>query len=417
MPLPKVVRVQQKFDATHIPDLPGKIVAEIKRLELSGRIRPGNTVAITAGSRGVANIATIIRAVADELKRLGTQPFIIPAMGSHGGGTAEGQRTVLEHYGINESTMGVPIRATMETIQIGETPRGIPVFMDKHAFDADHIVLVNRIKPHTDFDGEIESGLCKMMAIDLGKHTGAIHYHRANIKYGYYDVITSVSRVVLEKSRILFGLGVVENAYDQTSLVAGILPGDIAGEEKKLLRIAKANLARIPFDRGDVLVVDEMGKNISGAGMDTNVIGRTASQRDRAPMKPFFTRIVVRDLSDESYGNAVGIGLADIVTRRLVNKIDFKPTYINAVTSTNIEAARIPVTLETDREALETAFSTCGNSEEACRLVWIRNTLKLDQFIATESLLDEIHELPNLTVLERLGELPFDREGNLADLL
>jgi hypothetical protein len=160
-----------------------------------------------------------------------------------------------------------------------------------------------------------------------------------------------------------------------------------------------------------------MGKNISGAGMDTNVIGRTASQRDRAPMKPFFTRIVVRDLSDESYGNAVGIGLADIVTRRLVNKIDFKPTYINAVTSTNIEAARIPVTLETDREALETAFSTCGNSEEACRLVWIRNTLKLDQFIATESLLDEIHELPNLTVLERLGELPFDREGNLADLL
>jgi len=417
MPLPKVVRVQQKFDATHIPDLPGKIVAEIKRLELSGRIRPGNTVAITAGSRGVANIATIIRAVADELKRLGTQPFIIPAMGSHGGGTAEGQRTVLEHYGINESTMGVPIRATMETIQIGETPQGIPVFMDKHAFDADHIVLVNRIKPHTDFDGEIESGLCKMMAIGLGKHTGAIHYHRANIKYGYYDVITSVSRVVLEKSRILFGLGVVENAYDQTSLVAGILAGDIAGEEKKLLRIAKANLARIPFDRGDVLVVDEMGKNISGAGMDTNVIGRTASQRDRAPMKPFFTRIVVRDLSDESYGNAVGIGLADIVTRRLVNKIDFKPTYINAVTSTNIEAARIPVTLETDREALETAFSTCGNSEEACRLVWIRNTLKLDQFIATESLLDEIHELPNLTVLERLGELPFDREGNLADLL
>jgi hypothetical protein len=191
----------------------------------------------------------------------------------------------------------------------------------------------------------------------------------------------------------------------------------IENSEKRLLALAKTSLARIPFDQGDVLVVDEMGKNISGAGMDTNVIGRNVSQRERAPVKPWFTRIFVRDLSKESYGNAVGIGLADLVSRRLVDKIDFKPTYINAITSTNIEAARVPVTFDTDREAMETAFSTCGNSVEACRMVWIKNTLKLDQFIATEALLDEIGSKPHLKVLERLGELPFDRTGNLPALL
>jgi hypothetical protein len=417
MPLPKVVRVQQNFDASHVADIPKRIAGEVGKLELAGRLRAGQTVAVTAGSRGVANIAMIIKGVVDELKLRGAKPFIVPAMGSHGGGTAEGQEAVLQHYGINETTMGVPIRATMETTQIGVSPQGIPVFLDNYALEADHIVVVNRIKPHTDFDGDIESGLCKMMAIGLGKHTGAIHYHRANINYGYYTVITDVARVVRQNSRILFGLGIVENAYDQTAIIEAMLTQDIEVNEKRLLQIAKSNLARIPFDHGDVLVIDEMGKNISGAGMDTNVIGRNVSQRERAPTKPFFTRIVVRDLSDESYGNAVGIGLADIVTRRLVNKIDYKPTYINAVTSTNVEAARIPVTFDTDREALETAFSTCGTGLEDCRLIWIKNTLRLDEFIATEALLEEIHSKSNLKVLEQIGELPFDRQGNLAALL
>jgi hypothetical protein len=417
MSLPKVLRVQQNFDDSHIIDIPTRVAEEVEKLNLSGKLRPGQSVAITAGSRGVANIGVILKALAQELKRLGAKPFIVPAMGSHGGGTADGQRSVLEHYNITESAMGVPIRATMETTQIGETVQGIPVLLDNYALEADHIVVVNRIKPHTDFDGDIESGLCKMMAIGLGKHTGAIHYHRANIKYGYYTVITSVAKVVRERCRILFGLGVVENAYDQTAIIEAIMNSDIETSERRLLSIAKSNLARIPFDQGDVLVIDEMGKNISGAGMDTNVIGRNVSQRERAPTKPFFTRIVVRDLSEESYGNAVGIGLADIVTRRLVNKIDFKPTYINAITSTNVEAARIPVAFDTDREALDTAFSTCGSSPEASRLIWIKNTLKLDQFIATEALLDEIRSKPHLKVTEQLGELPFNEQGNLPDLL
>ena len=417
MSLPKVVRVQQNFDASHITDIPKTVSQQIGKLGLQGRLKPGQTVAITGGSRGVANIAVILRSIVDELRKLDVRPFIIPAMGSHGGGTAEGQRLVLEHYGITEASMGVPIRATMETTQVGETPQGIPVFLDNYALEADHVVVVNRVKPHTDFDGDIESGLCKMMAIGLGKHTGAIHYHRANIKHGYYTVITNVSRVVRANCKILFGLGIVENAYDETAVIEAMLTPEIENSERRLLAIAKSSLARIPFDQGDVLVVDEMGKNISGAGMDTNVIGRNVSQRERGPIKPWFTRIFVRDLTEESNGNAVGIGLADLVSRRLVNKIDYSPTYINAITSTNVEAARVPVTFDTDREAMETAFSTCGNSLEACRMIWIKNTLKLDQFIATEALLDEIGSKPHLKVLEQLGELSFDGKGNLPELL
>jgi len=417
MSFPKVVRVQQNFDATCITDIPATVAEQIDKLGLQGRLKPGQTVAITGGSRGVANIAVIIRSVVNELRKLGVRPFIIPAMGSHGGGTAEGQKLVLEHYGITEASMGAPIRATMETTQVGETPQGIPVFLDNYALEADHVVVVNRVKPHTDFDGDIESGLCKMMAIGLGKHTGAIQYHRANIKHGYYAVITNVARVVRANCKILFGLGIVENAYDETAVIEAMLTPEIENSERRLLTLAKTSLARLPFDQGDVLVIDEMGKNISGAGMDTNVIGRNVSQRERGPIKPWFTRIFVRDLSKESYGNATGIGLADLVSRRLVDKIDFKPTYINAITSTNVEAARIPVTFETDREAMDTAFSTCGNSVEACRMIWIKNTLKLDQFIATEALLDEIESKPHLKVLEQLGELSFDGKGNLPALL
>ena len=418
MRFPRVLKVRQSFDTAHITNIPGQVAEEMTRLGIESRIKSGDTVAVTAGSRGVANIALIIKSVVQELQRRGAHPYVIPAMGSHGGATGEGQRAVLEYYGITESSMGVPIKATMETTLVGETRQGIPVFVDNNALLADHIAVVNRIKPHTDFDGDIESGLTKMMAIGLGKHTGAMHYHRANIKYGYYSVITNVAAVVKQKCKILFGLGVVENAYEQTALIEGILPAEIETREKRLLQIAKSSLARIPFDQGDVLVVDEMGKNISGAGMDTNVIGRTVSQRERSPLKPSFTRIFVRDLSQETHGNAVGVGLADLVTRRLVEKIDYKPTYINAITSTNVEAARIPVTFDTDREALETAILTSGASNaQACRMVWVKNTLKLDQFIASEALLGEIESKENLKILEDLGELSFTEHGNLTNLL
>jgi hypothetical protein len=417
MGFPKVVRVRQRFHSTRVADIPARVAREVGRLDLSG-LKPGDSVAITAGSRGVANIATIIRSLAEELKKRGARPFIVPAMGSHGGGTAEGQRSVLAHYGITEASMGVPIRATMETLPIGEIPEGTPVVLDRNALEADHIAVVNRIKPHTDFDAEIESGLTKMLAIGLGKHRGAIRYHRANNRYGYYRVLTRVAEVVRKRCSILLGLGIVENGYEQTGVIEAMTSDGLFEGEKRLLKVAKSWLARIPFDRGDVLVVDEMGKNVSGTGMDTNVIGRRAGSGQPFAGSPSFSRIVVRDLTPESYGNAIGVGMADVVTRRLVDKIDTRPTYVNAVTSTNLESVRIPVTMDSDREALETAISTSSApSGEDCRMIWIRNTLKLDRFVASEALLDEVEGNGDLQVVERLGDLDFDAQGNLKDQL
>ena len=418
MAFPRVFRVRQRFHSTRVEDIPVRVAREVARLDLSGRLKPGDSVAITSGSRGVANIAAITRSLAEELKKRGARPFIVPAMGSHGGGTAAGQRGVLERYGITEAAMGVPIRATMQTLPIGETPEGIPVVLDRNVLEADHIAVVNRIKPHTDFDAEIESGLTKMLAIGLGKHQGAIRYHRANKRYGYYRVLTGVAEVVRRRCSILLALGIVENGYDQTGMIEAMTSAELFDVEKRLLKVAKSWLARIPFDRGDLLLVDEMGKNVSGTGMDTNVIGRRAGAGEPFAGAPRFSRIVVRDLTPESYGNAIGVGMADVVTRRLVDKIDTRPTYVNALTSTNLESVRIPVTVDSDREALETGISTSGaSSGEDCRMVWIRNTLKLDRFVASEALLDEVERHRDLQVLEHLGELDFDGRGNLKNLL
>lgn len=418
MAFPRMFRVRQRFQSTRVEDIPARVAAELARLDLSGRLKPGDSVAITAGSRGVANIAAITRSLAAELETRGARPFIVPAMGSHGGGTAAGQRGVLERYGITESSMGVPIRATMETLPIGETPEGVPVVLDRNALEADHIAVVNRIKPHTDFDAEIESGLTKMLAIGLGKHQGAIRYHRANKRHGYFRVLTGVAEVVRRRCSILLGLGIVENGYDQTGVIEAMASDELFEVEKRLLKTAKSWLARIPFDRGDLLLVDEMGKNVSGTGMDTNVIGRRAGSGKPFAGAPRFSRIVVRDLTPESYGNAIGVGMADVVTRRLVDKIDTRPTYVNAMTSTNLESVRIPVTMDSDREALETAISTSGaSSAKDCRMVWIRNTLKLDRFLASEALLEEVERDRELQVLENLGELEFDAQGNLKDRL
>ncbi len=416
MGFPKVVPVRQRFHSTRVADIPDRVAREVGRLDLSGRLKPGDSVAITAGSRGVANIAAITRSLAEEFKKRGARPFIVPAMGSHGGGTAEGQRGVLERYGITEASMGVPVRATMETLPIGESPEGVPVVLDRNALEADHIAVVNRIKPHTDFDAEIESGLTKMLAIGLGKHQGAIRYHRANKRHGYYRVLTGVAEVVRRRCSILLGLGIVENGYDQTGAIEAMTSDELFEVEKRLLKVAKSWLARIPFDRGDLLLVDEMGKNVSGTGMDTNVIGRRAGSGKPFAGAPRFSRIVVRDLTPESYGNAIGVGMADVVTRRLVDKIDTRPTYVNALTSTNLESVRIPVTVDSDREALETAISTSGApSGEDCRMVWIRNTLKLDRFVASEALLEEVEANRELQVLGNPGELDFDAQGNLKD--
>jgi len=413
MPYPKMVRIKQLFEVPPpLEDIPGAVRQALAPLNLASRIKPGETVAITAGSRGVANIATITRTVIEELKALGARPFIVPTMGSHGGATPEGQVDVLRHYGITEERMGVPIKSSMEVIQIGET-LGFPVYLDKHASEADHIAVVARVKPHTDFKAEIESGFYKMMAIGLGKHKGAATYHRANAHYGYAKVILHVGREVLKKARIAFGVGIVENAYDQTAKIEAVLPEEMEEKEKELLRLAKAWMMKLPFDEIDVLIVDEMGKNISGAGMDTNVIGRLTHRFDQ-PFGPRITRIVVLDLTPETYGNAIGIGMADFTTKRLVEKIDRHATYVNAFTAIAPEAAKIPPYLDTDREAIETALDSIGliHPHEA-KVVRIKNTLLLGEVDISEAYLPLLKERKDLIQLGEPRELQFDPHGNL----
>jgi hypothetical protein len=378
------------------------------------RVKRGDTVAVGAGSRGIASIDVVVGATVRWLKELGARPFVFPAMGSHGGGTAEGQLSVLEHYGITEATMGCPVRATMEVVQVGEA-LGLPVWLDKLASEADWIGIVNRIKPHTDFKGSIESGLFKMMTIGLGKHKGAIQYHRANIHHGYETVITSVGREMLAKARIGFGVGIVENGYDETAHIEAFSPEALEAGERRLLKSAREWMARLPFSPIDVLIVEEMGKNISGSGMDTNIIGRPSNPHEPFPNDPKILWIVTLDLTEESYGNAVGIGNADFTTRRLVDKIDMKPTLINAVTACAPGGAKVPATFDTDREAIETALSCIGlTPPPSARVIRIRNTLMLGEIEVSEAYTAELARRPDLTPIGDPTPLPFDAAGRLV---
>jgi hypothetical protein len=412
MAMPQMLRLRQNFPRPRVADIP-RAVAEA----LAGAALPigrGETVAVGAGSRGIANIDVVVRATVRWLLDLGAKPFVFPAMGSHGGGTSEGQLSVLEHYGITERTMGCPIRATMEVVQVGEA-LGLPVWLDRYAAEADWIGLVNRVKPHTDFKGSIESGLFKMMTIGLGKYKGAIQYHRANIHHGYETVITSVGRAMLSKARIGFGVGLVENGYDETARIEAFNAENLEAGERRLLKDAREWMARLPFSPIDVLIVEEMGKNVSGAGMDTNVIGRPSNPHEPFPADPKILWIVTLDLTGESYGNAIGIGNADFTTRRLVEKIDMKPTLINAITACAPGGAKIPPAYETEREAIETALSCIGlTPPSSARVVRIRNTLLLGEIEVSEAFLPELlAQRPELTKLSDPAPLAFDAAGRL----
>lgn len=412
---PRMARVRQHFFAPELDDIPGAVRAELEHLNLSGRIRKGGSVAVTAGSRGIANIALILRTVVDHLKSLGAEPFLVPAMGSHGGATVEGQCEILRHYGITEASMGVPIRATMEAVKVGTIVDGMPVYLDRHAYEADHIAVVNRVKPHTDFRGKIESGLCKMMAIGLGKQVGAQFYHRAFFHHDFEPIVRQVAQKVLETGKIAFGLAIVENAYDRTAKVVGLHPEEIETTEPKLLEEARALMAKLPFDRLDLLIVDEMGKNISGTGMDTNIIGRLYQDNMPEPESPKILRIFVRDLTELSQGNAAGIGFADVTTTRLVKSIDRVSTYMNAFTAGTPMKMRTPLHFDSDREALAWVLHTIGlTPPERSRTVRIFTTLHLDEVLISEALLDEAKKRPDLEILTEPEEMAFDAEGNLT---
>ncbi len=414
MAVPRMLRLRQNFPRPRVADIPRAVAETLAGAGLP--IKRGDTVAVGAGSRGIANIDVIVGATVRWLKELGARPFVFPAMGSHGGGTPEGQLSVLEHYGITEATMGCPLRATMEVVQVGEA-LGLPVWLDRQASDADWIGLVNRVKPHTDFKGAIESGLFKMMTIGLGKHRGAIQYHRANIHHGYETVITAVGREMLAKARFGFGVGVVENGYDETARIEAFKREDLEAGERRLLKDAREWMARLPFRQMDVLIVEEMGKNVSGAGMDTNVIGRPSNPHEPFPAEPKILWIVALDLTDESSGNATGIGNADFTTRRLVEKIDMKPTLINCITACAPGSAKVPATYETDREAVETALSCIGlTPPEKARVVRIKNTLRLGEIEVSEAFLPELAGRQDLTRLTDPAPLGFDVAGRLVPL-
>lgn len=411
-------RVRQTFERPRVLDVAAEVHQQLASLSLNEQIKPGQTVALTAGSRGIANMHIILRAAVEHLRQLRASPFIVPAMGSHGGGTAEGQRKIIESYGITEAFCGCPIRSSMDTVEVCRAAEGFPVHFDRHASEADHVLVAGRIKPHTRFVGEIESGLMKMMLIGLGKHAGALVYHRAIQDFSFGQILRSVGREVLQRCRIIAGLATIENGYDETAKIAAVAPPDFEKREAELLKLARQWMPKLPFDRADVVIIDEIGKDISGAGVDTNVVGRKFN--DHAAVEDEYPKVrylVVRGLSKATHGNATGIGIAEFCRRRVVDAMDVGATRTNCQTGSHITAAMLPLFYDTDQEILEVALSVIGlTSPVNSRLMWIRNTLELAEVECSEPYLDEARQRSDLEILGEPRKLPFDKNGNLPEI-
>lgn len=412
IPIPQMVRIRQKFDATALGNPIGVLRKELQKPGTIDRIQPGQQVAVAVGSRGVANIDQFAKTTIDAIKEAGGMPFIVPCMGSHGGADAGGQQEVLRHLGITENSVGAPIRSSMEVVQIGQLPNGLPVYADRIASEADAIVVINRVKPHTAFRGPIESGIMKMIAIGLGNQKGAEACHQLGFKYMAGNV-PAMARILIDRLPIRFGVAAVENAYDQTCRIEALPAEKIEERERELLEEAKRRLPKLLFDQIDVLVVDYIGKNISGDGMDPNVTGRYPTPY--AHGGPDVSKIVVLDLTQETEGNANGIGTADFTTQRLVDKMDREATTVNGLTSTVCAPTKIATTLENDYYAIKAAVKTCNILDYTkCRLVRIRDTLHLGEIDISVNMLDEAREHPDIEIVSEPFDLQFDREGNLA---
>lgn len=408
---PKMAKVAQYFARKKIADIEATIQTDMNQ-KLTPEQFNGKRLAVAVGSRGIANLAVVVESVVRQLRAWGAEPFIIPAMGSHGGATAEGQARILDDYGINEQSMGVPVLSSMEVVQVSALHNGMPVYVDKFAYESDGIVVVNRVKPHTDFKGEYESGLSKMMGIGLGKHKGATTLH----SYGFdqfHDLIPKVGKAVLQHAPISFGVAIVENAYEETSRVEIVNKDSILEREKELLQEARRNMAKLLVPDIDVLIVEEIGKDISGSGMDPNVTGRTSSGLPGFEAPPI-QKIVVLDLTEKTHGNACGIGVADVTTLHCVNKIDFSYLYANSITSTVLDGAKIPVVMNNDREALVVALKTCNRIKpETAKIVRIKNTLELNEIELSEAYLDFVNGRDDLSILAEPRPIRFTETGKL----
>ena len=388
MAFPALYTIRQRFPHDCLADVLGTL-----RAELAGcpaRVRPGMRVALAVGSRGIANLAAVVRETVDWVRAQGGEPFIVPAMGSHGGATAAGQKAVLAEYGITEAGVGAPVRSSMEVVELPRGDCALPVYCDRLAAAADATIIINRVKPHTSFHGRHESGLMKMTAIGLGKHQQALAIHARGVT-GLRDLMPRVAAQILAQGNILLGIALVENAYDETCHLAVLPAAEIAEREPALLEMARARMPRLPLDDIDLLIVEEMGKNISGLGMDPNIIGRLKIAGQPEPETPHIRLIYVRDLTEATQGNATGMGLADLMARRAAEKIDYRATYANVITTGWLERGKLPVVADTDRAALEIA--ECSLATQAAppwRIVRVRNTLHLDLLQVSAPALDAL---------------------------
>lgn len=417
MSFPRVLLVKQHFPNRAIADIPAEVHRQLAQSNFASKVKPGGTVAIGVGSRGIVNINVIARAIVDYWKSIGRHPFLFPAMGSHGAATAEGQADVLAHYGITEATMGCPLRSQLDVVSLGKTNDGIEAFMDRLAFESDGVMMAGRVKWHTDYVGAIESGLFKMMAIGLGKFAGAKIYHAEAFRhYGLEHVIRTVGRQVLASGKVLGGLAILEDANHATAKLAAVSAETMEQEEERLLALVSQWKARIPVEELDILIVDEMGKHISGAGMDTKVINRSVwGESNCFPDLPLIRRVFTRELSEMSYGNAVGIGLADMVTDRLVAAVNWNTTQINSITANSITAIRTPIHFATDRECLDKLALSCGVFEPATlKIARIRNTMHLDVLELSETLRGEVEANPSLEILAT-RDWEYGADGMLPD--
>lgn len=413
--LPKMVPIRQEFPRPTVDDITRAAAEELRYAVPAERVRQGARIGITAGSRGISNIAQIVKAAVDYFRELGADPFVIPAMGSHGGATAEGQAHLVEHYGVTEKAVGAPIRAEMETVSLGASSDSVEAFLAKAAFESDGILLLNRIKPHTDYKGEIESGLSKICGIGLGKREGAEEYHGHLFGLGLGEAIRSAAERVAASGKIIGGLGILENAYHDTAKLAGVRTEELLDREPALLKEAKLLMPRLPLDDIHVLLCDRMGKNISGCGLDTNIIGRSVrGYQDVSSWcegMPVIRRIVVEDLTEESDGNATAMGLVDFITRRFYEKIDYYATAMNCFVSCGPQSGKTPFVLSCTKDALAWAIQTCGRERRAPKVVYIRDTLHLSDLLVSEHCLPELRDNASITIVSDAQQMPFAADG------
>ena len=412
VPVPRMVRIRQSFAAPEVADVAGTLIEQLAKPGVIDQVKPGMRIAIGVGSRGIAEIPTLVRVLVEQIKKQGGIPFIVPAMGSHGGATAEGQRDVLANLGVTEASAGCEIRATMEVVQVGRLDSGLPVYMDKYAYEADGIVVINRVKPHTCFHGPNESGIVKIVTIGLGKQKGAESCHAYSFKV-MAEHIVAMAEILLARTPVLFAVATVENAYDRISEIVAMPASELVEADRALLLRAKERMPKFMFDQFDVLIVEQIGKDVSGDGMDPNITGRFSSPF--ATGGPDVTRIVVLDLTDRTHGNANGMGAADFTTRKMADKVDFPLSYVNSLTANLPTTVRLPVVLDDDREAILAAVKTsCARDLAQARVVRIKDTLHMSEIFISESMLPEARANPAIEVLSAPVELSFDANGNLV---